>query len=74
MNGGFRLAKKPSAMTLLDIAEAIQGPSCINVCAVNSKKCKRSAFCTVHPFWVDLRKEVNKRMQEQTIDKLARPG
>jgi Rrf2 family protein len=74
MNGGFRLAKKPSAMTLLDIMEAIQGPSCINVCAVNSKKCKRSAFCTVHPFWVDLRKEVNKRMQEQTIDKLARPG
>jgi Rrf2 family protein len=74
MNGGFRLAKKPSAMTLLDIMEAIQGPSCINVCAVNSKKCKRSAFCTVHPFWVDLRKEVNRRMQEQTIDKLVRPG
>ena len=24
MNGGFRLAKKPSAMSLLDIAEAIQ--------------------------------------------------
>lgn len=74
MNGGFRLAKKPSAISLLDIMEAIQGASCINVCAVNSKKCKRSSFCTVHPFWVDLRQEVNKRLQEQTIDKLAQPG
>jgi Rrf2 family protein len=74
MNGGFRLAKKPSEISLLDIMEAIQGPSCINVCAVDSKKCKRSAFCSVHPFWVELRQEVNRRMQGQTIDKLARPG
>jgi Rrf2 family nitric oxide-sensitive transcriptional repressor len=74
MNGGFTLSKKPPAISLLDIMEAIQGPSCINVCAVNSKKCKRSTYCTVHPFWVDLRREVNKRMQEQTIDKMARPG
>ena len=74
MNGGFRLLKKPSAIPLLDIMEAVQGPSCINVCAVDSKQCKRSAVCAVHPFWVELRKEVNKRMQEQTIDKLARPG
>jgi len=70
MNGGYRLQKKPSEISLLDIMEAIQGPSCINACAVDSKKCKRSAFCTVHPFWVELRRDVNKRLQEQTIDKL----
>jgi len=73
MNGGFRLAKKPIDISLLDIMEAIQGPSCINVCAVDSKKCKRSVFCSVHPFWVRLRREVNQRMKEQTIDKLIRP-
>ena len=71
MNGGFRLSKKPSAISLLDIMEAIQGSSCINVCAVDSRKCKRSSTCAVHPFWVKLRKEVDLRMREQTIDKLA---
>ena len=74
MNGGFRLVKKPSAISLLDIMKAIQGPVGINVCAVNSKKCRRSTICSVHPVWVELRKEVDQRLQEQTIDKLIRPG
>jgi Rrf2 family protein len=71
MNGGFRLAKKPSAISLLDIMTAIQGPEGINVCAVNSKKCRRSATCSVHPVWVELRKEVDRRLREQTIDRLV---
>jgi Rrf2 family protein len=71
MNGGFRLAKKTSAISLLDIMMAIQGPAGINVCAVNSKKCRRSSTCSVHPVWVELRKEVDKRLREQTIDRLV---
>jgi len=67
MNGGFRLAKKPADTSLLDVMTAIQGPVGINVCAVNSKKCGRSSTCSVHPVWVELRKEVNQRLQEQTI-------
>jgi Rrf2 family nitric oxide-sensitive transcriptional repressor len=67
MNGGFRLAKKPVDISLLDVMTAIQGPVGINVCAVNSKKCSKSSTCSVHPVWVELRKEVNQRLQEQTI-------
>jgi len=72
MNGGFRLSKRPSAISLLDVMHAIQGPLGINVCAVNSKKCSRSSTCSVHPVWVELRKEVDRRLQEQTIGKLVR--
>ena len=71
MNGGFRLKKKPSEISLLDIMEAIQGQSCINVCAVDSKKCKRSALCSVHPVWVGLRSDVDKRLRSQTIASLV---
>jgi len=70
MHGGFQLAKKPADISLLDIMAAIQGPSCINVCAVDSRKCKRSGVCSVHPVWSDLRKEVDRRLQEQTIARL----
>ncbi len=70
MNGGFRLAKKPDAISLLDIMVAIQGPACINVCAVDSKKCRRSSMCSVHPVWVELRKQVDQRLQQQTIAQL----
>ncbi len=70
MNGGFRLAKRPADISLLDIMEAIQGPLCVNVCAVNSKKCSRSSACSVHPFWVKLRQDMNRQMREQTIAQL----
>ncbi len=65
--GGFRLTKKPSAISLLDIMEAIQGPAAINVCAIDKKHCRLSATCSVHPVWVDIRKEVEKRLAKQTI-------
>jgi Rrf2 family protein len=71
MNGGFRLAKKPSEISLLDIMTAIQGPAAINLCAVDSRKCRRSSTCSVHPVWVELRRDVNRKLQEQTIDQLA---
>jgi Rrf2 family protein len=70
INGGFRLAKKPSEISLLAVMEAIQGPAGINVCAVDSRRCSLSATCSVHPVWVELRQEFEKRLKRQTIDKL----
>jgi Rrf2 family nitric oxide-sensitive transcriptional repressor len=71
MKGGFRLAKKPSDISLLDIMTAIQGAEGVNLCVMNSRKCRLSSTCTVHPVWVDLRREMNRRLQEQTIDQLT---
>ena len=70
INGGFRLAKKPSEISLLAVMEAIQGPAGINVCAVDSRRCSLSATCSVHPVWVELRQEFEKRLKRQTIAKL----
>lgn len=70
-NGGFRLAKRPSDISLLDIMKAIQGPAAINLCAVDSRKCRLSGTCSVHPIWIHLREYVNTMLQEQTIDRLA---
>ncbi|HUI67640.1 MAG TPA: Rrf2 family transcriptional regulator [Nitrospirota bacterium] len=70
VNGGFQLAQKPSEITLLSIIEAVQGTAEINVCAIDSKKCKLSSTCAVHPVWVEIRKEVEKRLTRETIGKL----
>ncbi len=70
--GGFRLAMKPSEISLLSIMEAIQGPAVINVCAVDSKRCRMSSTCAVHPVWVEIRKEVETRLKKQTIAGLVR--
>ncbi len=70
MKGGFMLAAKPSDISLLDILESIQGPTGINVCAIESGRCRLSATCSVHPVWVKIRKEVEQRLKKQTIAKL----
>lgn len=70
VNGGFQLVQKPSEITLLSIMEAVQGPAGINVCAIDSKLCKLSSTCAVHPVWVEIRKEVEKRLKRETIGKL----
>jgi len=70
VNGGFQLAQLPSEITLLSIVEAVQGPAGINVCAIDSKRCKLSSTCAVHPVWVEIRKEVEKRLKRETIGKL----
>jgi Rrf2 family protein len=70
VKGGFQLAQKPSEITLLSIMEAVQGPAGINVCAIDSKRCKLSSACAVHPVWVDIRKEVEKRLKRETIGRL----
>ena len=72
MKGGFRLAKKPEKISLLDIMEAIQGCAVINVCAVDSKLCGMSSKCSVHPIWVEIRREVEQRLKKETIDRLMR--
>ncbi len=70
VNGGFQLAQKPSEITLLSIMEAVQGPAGINVCAIDSKRCNLSSACAVHPVWVEIRKEVEKRLKRETIGRL----
>ena len=64
------LAAKPQEITLLDIMESVQGPAGINVCAIDSRRCRLSNTCSVHPVWVEIRKYVERRLKKQTIAKL----
>lgn len=70
--GGFRLAKKPEQISLLAIMESIQGDTGINICATDKRLCRMSSTCTVHPLWVEIRDEVEKRLQKRTVRDLIR--
>ncbi len=71
VRGGFQLAKKPTEINLLEVIEAIQGPSAMNRCAINEQICKLSRTCAVHPIWVNLRKEVENKLKRENFAKLA---
>lgn len=67
VKGGFRLAKEPGDINLLQVIEAVQGPSAANVCALDKKLCRLSRTCSVHPVWVEIREVVEKRLKEETF-------
>ena len=71
VKGGFQLARKPREITLLDVIEAIQGPVVMNICALDKKMCRLSNTCTIHPVWVDVRKQVEKMLTKKTFASLT---
>lgn len=74
VKGGFQLAKKPKGINLLEVIEAIQGPSASNICAIERRKCNLSNRCTIHPIWMEIRKEVEKKLRKENFAKLAKEG
>ncbi len=70
VNGGFTLAKAPSEISLFDIIVLMEGPVALNMCAVRSKECELSGACSIHPFWVQLRREIEEKLKTQHFDTL----
>jgi Rrf2 family protein len=72
--GGFELAKKSSKVSILEVIEAIQGPTAVNICAVDERNCDLSNTCSVHPVWIELRKVIERRLQKENFAGLIRRG
>ncbi|HUX13111.1 MAG TPA: Rrf2 family transcriptional regulator [Spirochaetia bacterium] len=69
-NGGFTLAKAPSDISLFDIMVLMEGPVALNMCAVRTKECELSGTCSIHPFWVQLRRGIEEKLKAQRFDSL----
>jgi Rrf2 family protein len=67
VKGGFQLARKPKEINLLEVIEAIQGPVVMNICALDKKMCKMSGTCTIHPVWIEVRKQVEKLLRKRSF-------
>ena len=70
VKGGFEIARDPAEITLLDVIEAVQGPVAMNICALDDALCGFSSNCSIHPVWVEVRKEVEKLLREKNFSSL----
>jgi Rrf2 family protein len=68
--GGFKLAKHPSKIKLIDIVEAIDGLESFNTCVLGFPECSSKNPCPVHDQWGDLRVKAYEMLSSETIDKL----
>ena len=65
--GGFRLARSPRDITLLDVIEVLQGPirlvRCVDVAAV----CARAGDCAARTVWTDVNMAVRLAVKGVTL-------
>lgn len=67
VRGGFQLARPAEEITLYDVIRVIEGPISLNICTENAAACDLSRACKVHPFWVQVRQQVEAVFQGITF-------
>lgn len=65
--GGLRLARSPGDITLLDISEALDGPTSILKCLAEPKICRRHARCPARTVWDDINTTLKNALASVTL-------
>jgi Rrf2 family protein len=65
--GGYRLAKDPESVTVLDIIEAIDGPILVNRCLVGSADCSRIGKCAIEEVCKRAQKAITRELGEYNL-------
>jgi Rrf2 family protein len=72
MNGGFALAASPEVISILDIVEAVEGPTTLNICIKPGATCDRKAWCPAHPVWCEAQDAMAAVLRRAKLASLAR--
>ena len=69
--GGYRLARSPAEISMLDVIEAVEGPVRVNVCQDNHDACKLSRSCTMYGVWKLGQERMLEVYRSARLDRLA---
>jgi FeS assembly SUF system regulator len=71
--GGFRLSRPPSAISLADIVEAVEGPIQLTACVDGSRHdCAIEGNCQVRPHWSIVNEAVRGALADISLARLSR--
>ena len=65
--GGYRLAKPPGAISVLDVVEAVEGDSRRRVCVLRGGPCALDGVCDVHRVFAAAQDDVLGRLRATSI-------
>lgn len=71
IGGGFRLARKPSEVSLYDVVEPIDHISKWSGCFMGRKTCSPESPCAMHLRWAGVRDDYFAMLREATIADIA---
>lgn len=73
-DGGYRLSREPSEITLLEVVEAVEGAMAPPECLLSGGPCDESALCQLHAFWTAARAAFVAQLTQLTFADLTIQG
>ena len=68
--GGFRLSRRPSKISLMEVIVAVQGPLKLNRCLISANACPRRPRCAVSRKLAELQGYIENYLRRITLDML----
>jgi len=72
LGGGFKLAKAPKEVGILDIIEIFQGPFRLNECSFKKRRCPQDATCPLKKKLDFIERDVFLKLQAVTLQGLLK--
>lgn len=66
-NGGVRLARPASSITLFQVVDAVERFDCDNTCLLGNPRCNEENPCVLHSEWNAVRNQIRKLLQSNTL-------
>lgn len=73
-NGGVRLSKPGSKITLKKVVEAIDGPAIFTECVLGLPGCGHEKPCPMHEMWMNTRGDIEELFSTTTLLNLSKEG
>ena len=69
--GGYQLSRAPSAISVADVIQAVDGPLTVTACSTDEENCEQYSKCSVRdPLW-KIKERILFALQECSITELA---
>lgn len=69
--GGYKLARIPKYLTLLEIVEVMEGPIAIVECVDSSLSCMRQDLCAARKIWMRLNSEIRESLAKVSLQDMV---
>jgi FeS assembly SUF system regulator len=73
VNGGYRLARPASTISLAQIVEALEGPIGMTECSLAEGQCDRESQCGVRGSWQRINNVVDNALRAVTLADMLKP-
>lgn len=69
--GGFKLARPPEKIRLIEVVKAIDGLEIFNQCGIGLKKCNDDNPCPIHHDYKKIRDRIRQLFEQETLQGLS---